>query len=53
MDTSEIEHRMWAVLSDSLGRVVGPDHIQVDDVEEWNSMTHIGIVMELEEAFGI
>ena len=53
MDTSEIEQKMWAVLSDSLGRAVGPDHIRVDDVEEWNSMTHIGIVMELEEAFGI
>ncbi|MFM9843246.1 MAG: acyl carrier protein [Dongiaceae bacterium] len=53
MDTSEIEQKMWAVLSDGLGRAVGPAHIRVDDVEEWNSMSHIGIVMELEEAFGI
>ena len=44
---------MWAVLSDCLGRAVGPGHIRVDDVEEWNSMTHIGIVMELEETFEI
>jgi acyl carrier protein len=53
MQVSEIEQKMWAVLSDSLGRAVGPDHIRVDDVEEWNSMTHIAIVMELEDSFGI
>lgn len=53
MNASEIERRMWTVLSDCLGRDVGPGHIRVDDVEEWNSMTHIGIIMELEETFGI
>jgi hypothetical protein len=38
MDTSEIEQKMWAVLSDSLGREVGPPWT-ADQKSAWKDLT--------------
>ena len=53
MNASQIEARFWQIMSTCLDRPIGPEHVQVEDLEEWDSMRHIGLILELEEAFDI
>lgn len=53
MNASQVEVLFWEVMSECFDRPVGPEHLRVEDLEEWDSMRHIGLILELEEAFDI
>ena len=36
MNASQVEARFWQIMSDCLDRPLGPEHLRVEDLEEWD-----------------
>jgi len=55
MERNDILERVQAVFRDELelDDLVLTDDTTADDVEEWDSLTHIQIVVALEKTFGL
>lgn len=50
---NDILHRACEIIGDALGREpVSPDDTP-QDIEEWDSITHLNIIMALEAALGV
>ena len=43
----------WKLFSRVLGRPVAPGHYTREELPEWDSLRHIELVFELEQALGI
>ena len=52
-ETSNVEAKFWRILGRTLGRQVPPGRYAVADLQEWDSLRHVELVFELEEAFGL
>lgn len=51
---TEVLARLQAIFDDIfLDEVVVTPELSAEDVEEWDSLTHISLVVAVEEAFGI
>ncbi len=50
-DTQALEADFWRVFSRALGRKFEPGHYRQADVPEWDSLRHVELVFEMEEAF--
>jgi acyl carrier protein len=48
-----VETEFWRVLSRALGQRVEPGHHAPADLPRWDSLRHVELVFELEEAFKI
>lgn len=55
MDRNDIMARVQEVFRDELevGDLVLTEETTADDVEEWDSLSHVQLVVALEKAFGI
>jgi len=55
MERTEIFNRVQDVFRDELDLddLVLTDETTADDVEEWDSLTHVQIVVAIEKAFGL
>ena len=53
VETSQLEERLQAVFNGVFGNLPDVCDIAVDRLEEWDSLSHIRLVMEIERAFGI
>ncbi len=51
MDTTET--KFWRLFARVLNRPLEPGHYRRDQLPEWDSLRHVELVFELEEAFGI
>ena len=49
----DIEKRLRKVFRRVFGAQVTSDECSVDDIEEWDSLTHIKLIIELESEFEI
>ena len=45
--------RFWPVFSRAIGHAVAPGRYTVAQVDGWDSLRHVELVFELEEAFGV
>jgi acyl carrier protein len=52
-DATALEAEFWRLLSRVLGRKVEPGHYHRSDLPGWDSLRHVELIFELEEAFGI
>lgn len=48
-----LEEKFWRQFSRALGRPIAPGRYAVADLPEWDSLRHVELVFELEEAFGL
>jgi acyl carrier protein len=53
MSSSDIDARFWRLLSRVLGTPVAPGRYTPADLPQWDSLRHVELVFELEEAFGV
>ena len=55
MERSEIYERLNEIFRDVLDNdeIELTDTSRADDIEEWTSLTHIQLIVEIEKAFGI
>ena len=47
----DVEKRFWRIFNKTLGIDQGPATLSKDDVEEWDSLKHVELIFELEDAF--
>jgi acyl carrier protein len=52
-DAAAVEAEFWRLLSRVLGRKVEPGHYHRSDLPGWDSLRHVELIFELEEAFGV
>jgi hypothetical protein len=48
-----IETDFWRLLGRVLGRKVEPGHYHRAQLPEWDSLRHVELIFEIEEAFGV
>jgi len=50
-----VEERLTAVFRDAFDddRITLHDHTTADDIEEWDSLSHISLVLSVEKEFGL
>ncbi len=53
VSVGNLEERLLAAFKRVFRRQFEAERIRVDEVEEWDSLSHIKLVMELESEFGI
>lgn len=55
MERSEIFKKVNEIFCDELDNedIVLNDHTTADDVEEWDSLSHVQLIVAIEKAFGI
>lgn len=53
VSVENLEERLLAAFKRVFRRQFEAERIRVDEVEEWDSLSHIKLVMELESEFGI
>ena len=53
VSVGNLEERLLAAFKRVFRRQFETERIRVDEVEEWDSLSHIKLVMELESVFGI
>ncbi len=53
VSVGNLEERLLAAFKRVFRRQFEAGRIRVDEVEEWDSLSHIKLVMELESEFGI
>lgn len=49
----DVEKAFWRILGRVLGRPVTPGSYRRDELPEWDSLRHIELIFELEEAMGL
>lgn len=45
--------RVKAVVSDTFNITDVPDDLKIDDIEEWNSLGQINLILAIEQEFGV
>ncbi len=50
---NQLPDRLWAVFKRVFCRIFSGDNVSVDEMEEWDSLSHIKLVMEIEREFHI
>ena len=53
VSVGNLEERLLVTFKRVFRRQFAVERIRVDEVEEWDSLSHIRLVMELESEFGI
>ena len=53
MERSEIFEKLNEIFRDDNDEIELTDASKADDIEEWTSLTHIQLIVEIEKAFGI
>lgn len=55
MDREQIFERLIAVFQEVFGNdtIVPSEDMTADDVEEWDSLSHIRLIVSIEQVFGI
>lgn len=53
VSVGNLEERLLAAFKRVFRRPFEAERIRVDEVEEWDSLSHIKLIMELESEFGI
>ncbi len=48
-----VDEKLQSVFRRAFRRELGPSNFAVNDIQEWDSLTHVKLVMELELAFDI
>ena len=48
-----VEDRFWTLFEGAMGRNFERKNREVASVEEWDSLTHIELIFELESEFGV
>ena len=48
-----IEDRFWTLFEGAMGRKFERKNYDVASVEEWDSLTHVELIFELESEFGV
>jgi acyl carrier protein len=49
----DVTKTFWRILGRVLGRPITPGSYQRDELPEWDSLRHIELIFELEEAMGL
>jgi hypothetical protein len=53
MTSDPIENEFWRVFARAMGRELAPGRYAVGELAPWDSLRHVELVFELEEAFRI
>ena len=48
-----VENRFWSIFQRSMGRRFENKNYTADSIEEWDSLTHVELIFELESEFGV
>lgn len=51
--STKLEADFWRVFSRALGTPLAPGHYDRSELPRWDSLRHVELVFELEEAFGV
>lgn len=51
--STSLDQRFWRLFSRVLGREVEPGRYDTGQLPQWDSLRHVELIFELEEAFGI
>ena len=48
-----VEDRFWVLFERTMGRRYERANCAADSIEEWDSLTHVELIFELESEFGV
>lgn len=53
VETTALDSKFWRVFERTLGVQLERTRVSVKDLEEWDSLRHVELIFELEEAFDL